>query len=127
MYPSSIVFVYYNDLEYGHKFFTEVLRLEEVMDQGFAKVYKISETSFAGIVQLKESIEYKGNTLLSLNTLNVHEEHKRVQELDVYSLTDIQTIESIPLDSFFFKDKEGHDFEIQQFTSVENLKLFNVK
>jgi len=124
-YPSSITFVYYNDLEYGSFFFEKVLDLPLVMDQGFAKVYQVNKTSFLGIVKLKNSVQFTGNTLVSLNTDNVEKEYERVSKLEVFDLTETKHIEQIPLISFFFNDKEGHRFEIQQFVKSEDLKLFN--
>ena len=114
-YDSNITFLYYEDIEYGAMFMTDILDLELIMDQGFAKVYKINKTAFIGIVQSKNSDNNPGNTLISLNTDNLEQEHKRVSELEVYELTEIQSFPTIPLHSFFFKDKEKHRFEIQRF------------
>lgn len=122
-YTSLITFVYYKDFERGYKFIEEVLGLKCVMDQGFAKVYQVSEKAFVGTVKTKENI-YQGGKLVSLTTTNVEEEYKRVKELDVFDLTDLKTIEAIPLTSFFFKDFEGHDFEIQQFLSKNDTLRF---
>jgi len=124
MYSSNITFLYYNDFEYGCKFVEEIFNLTMVMDQGWAKVYQINKTSFLGIVQLSEATEYQGNTLVSFNTRNVVKEHERVSKLEVFALTDIKHFEEIPLNSFFFKDAEGHDFEIQQFLSLEDITTF---
>ncbi len=123
-YASNITFLYYNDLEYGSRFIEEVFQLTLVMDQGWAKVYQINETSFVGVVRLTEKTEYQGNTLISFNTRDVIEEHDRVSSLDVYHLTEIKHFEDIPLNSFFFKDAEGHDFEIQQFLNPRDIKIF---
>lgn len=123
-YSSNITFLYYNDLNYGTKFIEEVFELSLTMDQGWAKIYQINETSFLGIVKLSKEVEYKGNTLVSFNTLNVIKEHERVSKLNVSSLTDIQYLEQIPLNSFFFKDDEGHDFEIQEFISQNDIDVF---
>jgi len=125
-YSSNVTFIYYNDLEYGSNFVENILELPLVMDQGFARIYQINKTSFLGIAQLKDKIEYTGNrnTLVSFNTDDVRKEFKRVSNLDVKGLTKIQHMEQIPLDSFFFKDKEGHDFEIQHFLKKEDQLLF---
>jgi len=123
-YSSNITFIYYNSLEYGSFFMENVLDLELIMDQGFAKVYRVNETAFVGIVQLTKATVYRGNTLLSLNTDDCLKEYKRVSKLECYSLTDIQRLDQIPLDSFFFKDEEGHDFEIQQFLSEKDQLMF---
>ncbi len=123
-YSSNITFIYYNDLLYGSHFIEKILDLPMVMDQGFAKVYQVNKTSFIGIVKLSKDVNYKGNTLVSLNTSDVRKEYKRVSKLDVFNLTSIQHIAQIPLDSFFFKDKEGHDFEIQEFLKAEDKKFY---
>jgi len=123
-YSSNITFLYYNDLEYGCRFVEEVFTLSLVMDQGWAKVYQINETSFLGIVQLNNNTEYKGNTLVSFNTSDVVKEHERVSKLGVSLLTEIKHFEDIPLHSFFFKDAEGHDFEIQQFLNPKDILIF---
>jgi hypothetical protein len=102
----------------------DVLNLSLVMDQGWAMVYQINDTSFLGIVRLAEKTEYKGNTLISLNTRNVDIEHDRVSNLEVYSLTNIKHFADISLNSFFFKDAEGHDFEIQQFLIEKDIAIF---
>lgn len=122
-YKSNIVFLYYKDFAQGCKFIEEVLKLTEVMDQGWAKVYQINETSFLGAVDKKERVPV-GDSLVSLNTSNVMAEYHRVKELDVKDLTSIKFFEDIPLRSFFFKDSEGHDFEIQEFIDDEHKKLF---
>lgn len=123
-YTSNITFLYYRDLPYGDYFMTKVLDLPLVMDQGFAKVFQVNETSFVGIVQINNPDNPAGNTLVSLNTTQLEEEYQRVQLLEVENLTEIQYFEQIPLHSFFFEDKEGHRFEIQQFDNEDDRNRF---
>lgn len=123
-YSSNVTFLYYNDLEYASRFVEEVLQLKISMDQGWARVYQINKTSFLGIVSLSEQKEYKGNTLVSFNTRDVEKEYERVSKLNVSSLTEIKYFEKIPLKSFFFKDFEGHDFEIQEFMNPNDIDIF---
>jgi len=126
-FGSSITFLYYSDFEKGCSFIEKVLDLDLVMDQGFARVYKISDTSFLGAVKKSDgsiSTEYVGGTLLSLNTHSVINEFERVKKLDVAELSEIQFFEKIPLKSFFFKDHENHDFEIQEFISPKDKLIF---
>lgn len=126
-YSSHITFLYYNDFEKGCKFIEDVLDLECVMDQGFARLYRVGSKSFVGAVKINEgSIEAqnKGGTLISLNTNDVESEYHRVKEFEPKGLTEIKFIEQIPLKSFFFKDDEGYDFEIQQFLKEEDLLIF---
>lgn len=123
-YSSNITFIYYNDMLYGSYFVGKILDLPLVMDQGFAKVFQVNKTSFIGIVKLSKEVIYKGNTLVSLSTNNIKSEYERVSKLVVFNLSHIQHIAQIPLDSFFFKDKEGHEFEIQEFLGEEDKKIY---
>jgi hypothetical protein len=123
-YSSAITFLYYQDFSYGITFVEKVLKLDLVMDQGFARVYQVNKKAFLGIVQKKESHEPSGSTLFSLTTSKVEEEYQRVKQLEVHNLTEIKYFESIPLKSFFFDDLEGHKFEIQQFLKEEDVQKF---
>jgi len=114
-YTSAITFLYYEDFAYGTQFMEEILELELVMNQDFARVYEVNDKAFLGIVKQRDSIEVAGNTLFSLTTTDVDAAYKRFQQLEVHELTEMKYFESIPLRSFFFEDKEGHRFEIQQF------------
>ena len=123
-YSSAITFLYYKDFSYGVDFVENVLELEMVMDQGFARVYQVNEKSFLGIVQEKEARDVPGSTLFSMTTNKVEEEYKRVRKLEVYKLSELKHFEQIPLKSFFFDDLEGHKFEIQQFLKQEDQDRF---
>ena len=123
-YSSAITFLYYKNFTYGADFVENTLQLELVADKGFARVYRVNEKAFLGIVQAKDSIEIVGNTLFSLTTSQVEKEYERVKKLEVFNLTGVKRIESIPLTSFFFDDAEGHKFEIQQFHKEEDVQLF---
>ncbi len=123
-YTSAVTFCYYKDFSYGINFIKDVLQLKLVMDQGFARVYQVNEKAFLGIVKEDESNEIPGNTLFSLTTTNVDEAYKRVKQLEVYQLSELKFFESIPLRSFFFNDREGHKFEIQQFLNAEDARMF---
>ncbi len=122
-YSSAITFLYYEDFSYGVSFYEDVLQLELVMDQGFARVYAVNEKAYLGIVQKRDTTELSGNTLFSLTTKDVNSERERVKQLEVENLTEMKHFESIPLKSFFH-DKEGHKFEIQQFLKQEDVERF---
>jgi len=123
-YTSAITFLYYEDFSYGKKVMEDILELELVMEQNFARVYKVNEKAFLGMVKKRDKDESSGNTLFSLTTRNVEMEYKRLRQFEVYNLTDMMYFESIPLKSFFFEDKEGHKFEIQQFLDEEDKQRF---
>ena len=115
MYTSLITFLYFEDVDYGNYFVKEVLQLEEIMDQGFAKVFKINEAAHLGIVTKENRALIKEDTLISLTVQDVDKAYKNINKEALYNITEIKFFESIPLRSFFFEDKEGHHYEIQQF------------
>ncbi len=123
-YTSLVTFIYYQDFEYGTKFIEEILELSLVMDQGFAKVYQVSNKGLLGIVSKENRIGIKEDTLISLSTKNVEEAYKKIKNKEVFDLSDIKQFPQIPLQSFFFEDKEGHHFEIQQFLNEKDLLIF---
>lgn len=126
-YSSSITFLYYKDFEKAKSFYEDILKLELVMDQGFAVVYKINDSSFVGAVASNEgSIDSsnKGGTLISLTVSNVEELYADFKDYDLPYISELKVIERIPLKSFFFKDFEGYDFEIQEFIKKEDKELF---
>jgi hypothetical protein len=123
-YSSAITFLYYQDFAYGTQFMEEVLELELVMNQDFARVYEVNEKAFLGIVKQRDSTAVAGNTLFSLTTRDVNSAYERFKQLTVQELTEIKYFESIPLKSFFFEDLEGHKFEIQQFLKEDDQQKF---
>ena len=126
-YSSSITFLYYEDYEKAITFFEKVLRLDLVMDQEWARVYKISNGSFLGMVQKKDGsleVTNKGGALISLNAIDLDECYTHIKGFNLDYTSEVNIIESIPLRSFFFKDFEGYDFEIQEFLNIEDRKIF---
>lgn len=123
---SQITFLYYKDYEQGCHFLEHILDLEPVFDPGWAKVFKSSKGAFIGAVKASDgSIESsrKGGTLISLtvdNILDYYEDFK--SKLD--NVSEIKHFDDIGLRSFFFKDHEGYDFEIQEFLKPELKELF---
>jgi len=125
-YQSGITFLYYEDFDYGTMFMEKILKLDKVMDQGFARIYQINTNAFLGIVKTEEPRSSQVDTLVSLNTSSVEKEYQRIKNHDVLGLTDLKLISKIPLKSFFFNDLEGHRFEIQQFINKKDLNIFNI-
>ena len=47
---ANIVFLYYKDIPRAQRFYEDVIGLTLTVDQGFAKIYQVSPTSFIGLV-----------------------------------------------------------------------------
>lgn len=117
-YTSQITFQYYRDFDKAIRFVEDVLAVDLVMDQGFARIYRIHHKAFLGIVKERDaSIEtnQRGGVLFSINVVDVDAEYERVKAFRPPGLTVPKTIERIPLRSFFFQDHEGYHYEMQAF------------
>jgi len=53
---ANLVFLYYQDLEAARRFYDEVIGLEMVLDYGFAKLFRISKTSYIGLVDAQKGM-----------------------------------------------------------------------
>lgn len=126
-FSSGITFFYYDDFTKAEYLFEQIFCLNLTMDQGFAKVYEVSNSCFVGIVKKTAgsvSGEYHGGTLFSFTTDNINAAYSSIKQTDVKELTELKYFPDIPLKSFFFKDHEGHDFEIQEFLKKEDKERF---
>ena len=57
---AAITFLSYADLEAGIRFYQTTLGLELVEDQGWAKVYRLCDGGYVGIVQSKQPLAETG-------------------------------------------------------------------
>ncbi len=124
---SSITFMYFNDFSRAVEFFTSVLGLEQVMDQGWAVIWKTGESGFLGAVDVTKGsipVTSRGGVLISLNVTDVSAWHQRIGSAGVEDLTPIKDNDQIGLRSFFFRGPEGYNFEIQEFLKQRDRKVF---
>lgn len=55
-FKSTITWLYYKDLLAMQNFYQDVLGLEQIVDQGWTKIYKASDTGFIGLVDEKRGM-----------------------------------------------------------------------
>lgn len=118
---SQITFLNYKNLQKAVDLFEEVLGFERVLDAGWVCVWRSADKAFVGAVEKKEPSE---GVLLSFTVERIEEVYDEVSRSRVTELTRIEKVGELPMKSFFFKDEEGHSFEIQQFESEEWKALF---
>lgn len=127
MYQSMMTFIYVSDIKVAVDFMEKALKLEAVYEPSWAKVYKVSNKGFLGLVdQNKGSVKtkYQGGTLISLTVDSIDDYYDSIKAYGVESLSEIKVFEDIGVRSFFFKGPGGYDFEIQMFTNEAIKKLF---
>jgi len=124
---SQITFLYFKELKEPGHFFEDVLKLEKIVDQGFARIYQIAGGAFIGIVDESQghcNAPKEKNTLITLVTDDVHPWYERL-------LAAGMAIEAAPaiqpkanVECFFFEGPGGYDFEIQTFLNPDIAKHF---
>lgn len=79
-------FLYYRDLASAQDFYANTLRLEMILDYGFAKLFRISKTSYVGLVdkrrEMHKASEPKTVTL-SLISPQIDEWYSYLTEQDL--------------------------------------------
>ena len=121
MKPSSqITFLYFRELAGPAHFFEEILGLQKVNDQGFARIYRISGGAFIGIVDEAQGYcdaPTAKNVLITLVTENVHQWYARLKDAGVAIEAAPAVHEKANVEGFFFEGPGGYAFEIQKFLS----------
>jgi hypothetical protein len=115
---SQITFLYFKDLSEPAQFFEEILQLQKVDDQGFARIYKISGGAFIGIVDVDQGYcdaPTAKNVLITLVTEDVHQWYERLKEAGVAIDAAPAVHPKANIEGFFFEGPGGYAFEIQKF------------
>jgi len=124
------VFFYYKDLDKAVKFYEEILGLERVLDYGFAKIFRISETSYVGLVDEKEgmhkTMELKTVTL-SFITNEVDSWYDYLVSKGVEMRGSVRSSTRHATRGFVAYDPEGYFLEFETFLDdPENEKLLHI-
>ena len=125
---SQITFLYYRDLEPIEKFYQEIMGLELVEDQGWAKIYRVSGQAFLGIVDEKRGFhnaQEKNAVLVTLAVADVFWWYDYLNRKGVKMLTEIREPEGIQVRCFFLEDPGGYAIEIEQFLKPEAARIFH--
>lgn len=124
---SQITFLYYHDLEPIARFYEDVLGLELVEDQGWAKIYAAAGSAFLGIVGGEKGFHQPREENAVLVTLVVDDVlawYSYLKEQGVKLLSEVKDVEEIQVRVFFIQDPGGYALEIQQFLDPEVASTF---
>ena len=121
-FSSQITFLYFDDLKDATFFFEDTLKLKKVDDQVFAKIYRISDGAFIGIVDASQvycRAPTEQNTLITLVTDDVHQWYQYLTSRGVQIDAPPKHQEKANVECFFFKGPGGYAFEVQKFLNPE--------
>ena len=112
-----ITFIYYRDLQKGIDFYEKFLGFPMEIDQGFCKIYRISDAGYVGIVDEKKGM-HKWNEIkpvqICLRVPDVQAFYEYCKESNVDDLSEMFVNENLKIKAFVFNDPEGYQIEIQE-------------
>ena len=126
---SQITFLYYQNLAKAQQFYEEILGLERVEDQGWAKIYRVNGTAFVGLVDeahgsLKAQPE--NAVMLTFVVEDVLGWYQYLREKRVKIRQEYGRSETIQIEYFFAEDPGGYVLEFERFLKPELTAVFNL-
>lgn len=119
---ATVLWLYYDDIPAMESFYEDLLGVDLLVDQGWAKVYEASRTGFVGLVDgergLHSATEEKAVTV-SFFTSDVAAWLERAQKQELSLRTPDLTDESGRVSVFVGYDPEGYFLEWDTFLDVE--------
>lgn len=126
-FKSTIVWFYYRDMENIQRFYEDVMGLELIVDQGWAKIYPIGPSAYFGLVDESRGMhsytEQKGVTL-SFITNEIDSWFAFLNSRGDVEMRHEEIVEEQPYRAFVAYDPEGYYLEWDVFNEVpENTAL----
>jgi predicted enzyme related to lactoylglutathione lyase len=112
-----ITFIYYRDLQKGIDFYGKFLGFPMEIDQGWCKIYRISEGGYIGVVDEKRGM-HKWNEVkpvqICLRVPDVKAFYAYCEDSKVPNLSKLFESNELRIRAFVFDDPEGYQIEIQE-------------
>ncbi len=109
-----ITFLFVSDLEASHTFYSTVLGLDLVADQGDCRIYRVTETGFLGVCARADRVHDDG-VIITLVANDVDGVHQRLLAASVAVESEPEHSERYGVYHAFYRDPDGHLVEIQRF------------
>jgi len=111
----QVTFIYSADLERSRRFYAEVLGLEQVLDQGACRIFRVAGEGFLGIcTDPKRAVAAEGVTLTFV-TPEVDAWHERLRRQGATILSEPAKNQRFNIYNFFARDPDGVLLEFQRF------------
>jgi predicted enzyme related to lactoylglutathione lyase len=117
-FQANITWLYYKDLPRAMRFYEDVMGLTLTIDQGWAKVYQVSPTSFVGLVDETRGMHRASDTkpvAVAFVTPDVDQWHRWLTSQGVTVKGDSKDSANLPILGFVALDPEGYTLEFETF------------
>lgn len=115
---ANITWLYYKDLPGAMRFYERVMGLTLTVDQGWAKVYQVSPTSFVGLVDETKGMHRASDTkpvAVAFVTPEVDAWHRWLASQNVRVRGESKDSATLPIRGFVALDPEGYTLEFETF------------
>jgi lactoylglutathione lyase len=115
---ANLVFLYYRDLAAAQRFYEDVIGLTLCVDQGFCKIYRVTPTSFVGLVDEARGMHRASDpkpVTLSFITDDLDAWYARLIERGVAMHHPLARSGRHPTRNFVAIDPEGYFLEFETF------------
>lgn len=115
---ANITFLYYCDIPRAQRFYEDVLGLTLTVDQGYSKIYRVSETSYVGLVDESQGLHRASSqkpVTLSFVTAEVDQWYDYLRGRGVELVHELADGTRQPTRGFVAKDPEGYYLEFETF------------
>jgi lactoylglutathione lyase len=117
-FQANITWLYYKDLPRAMRFYEDVMGLTLTVDQGWAKVYQVSPTSFVGLVDETRGMHRASDTkpvAVAFVTPDVDQWHRWLTSKGVTVKGESKDSATLPIRGFVALDPEGYTLEFETF------------
>jgi predicted enzyme related to lactoylglutathione lyase len=111
----QVTFLYVRDLEVSTRFYGSVIGLEQVLDQGACRIFRVAGEAFLGLCASRERAVVPEGVTVTFVTAEVDAWHARLEAAGA-------AIEGPPAENtrfniynFFARDPDGYLIEVQRF------------
>ncbi len=113
MFESGLTFLHCEDIERTTKFYTEILDLPLVLDQGGCRIFRINDGSFIGFCQ--RPVPTTKGTIITFVDNDVDGWAERLKQKGVKLEKEPTHNVEYLIYHIFFRDPDGYLLEIQRF------------
>ncbi|MCR9255459.1 MAG: VOC family protein [Alphaproteobacteria bacterium] len=115
----QLTFIYTYDLDGSARFLSDVLGLEQVLDQGACRIFRVAGTAFLGVCARENRHKEPNGIVYSFVVDDVNATCRALADKGVILEAPPAYSEQFKVYSAFFRDPNGYMFEVQSFADPD--------